>query len=57
VIGEAELLGLARLNGLELDDKRIPGVLENFRRMEQVAQVVDGIPLAPEDELGPEWKP
>jgi hypothetical protein len=57
VIGEAELLGLATTVGLELGDERIPGILENFRRMAQVAQAVNGIALAPQDEPGPEWKP
>ncbi len=57
MIGEQELLGLAGLNGLELEQKRIPGVLEALRRIEQVAQAVNGVALGSEDELGPEWRP
>ena len=57
MIGEDVLLGFASLNGLELEKKRIPNILENLRRMEQVAALVNAVELGPEDELGPEWKP
>ena len=57
MIGEAEVLGFAGVIGLELEEKRIPNILENFRRIEQVAQVVNAVELGPEDELAPEWKP
>ena len=52
-----ELLGFAALVGLPVDEKRLPTVLENLQRMEQVAQAVNAVELAPEDELGPEWRP
>jgi hypothetical protein len=42
---------------LQIEEKRIPAVLENLRRIEQVAQAVNEIELGPADELGPEWKP
>ena len=57
MIGEAEVLGFSGVIGLELEEKRIPNILENFRRIEQVAQVVNAVELGPEDELAPEWKP
>ena len=57
MIEEKELLGLSRLVALDLPEQRIKAVLENFRRIQQVAQVVNDIPLSPEDELGPEWRP
>jgi Asp-tRNA(Asn)/Glu-tRNA(Gln) amidotransferase C subunit len=57
VIDEKELLGLACLVALEIPEQRIKAVLENFRRIQQVAQVVNEVELGPADELGPEWKP
>jgi hypothetical protein len=57
VIGEKELLGLADFVGLEIPVQRTKAVLENLQRIEQVAQAVNGVALAPEDELGPEWRP
>jgi len=57
VIEEKELLGLSRLVALEIPEQRIKAVLENFRRLQQVAQAVNEIALGPEDELGPEWRP
>ncbi len=57
MIGEKELLGLSRSIALEIPEQRIKAVLENLQRIEQIAQAVNGIALAPEDELGPEWKP
>lgn len=57
MIEEKELLGLSRLVALDIPEQRIKAVLENFRRIQQVAQVVNEIPLAAEDELGPEWRP
>jgi len=46
-----------KLVDLKIEEKRIPMVLENLQRMEQVAQMVNAVELAPEDELGPEWRP
>ena len=57
MIEEKELLGLSRLVALEIPEQRIKAVLENFRRLQQVAQAVNEIALGPEDELGPEWRP
>jgi hypothetical protein len=57
VIEEKDLRGLAGLVALNIPEQRIKAVLENFRRIQQVAQLVNDIPLAPEDELGPEWRP
>ena len=57
MIGETELLGFMKVIDLKIEEKRIPTVLENLQRMEQVAQAVNAVELAPEDELGPEWRP
>jgi Asp-tRNA(Asn)/Glu-tRNA(Gln) amidotransferase C subunit len=57
VIEEKELLGLSRVAALDLPEQRIKAVLENFRRIQQVAQAVNAVELAPEDEIGPEWRP
>ncbi len=57
MIGREDLLGLMKIVNLQIEEKRIPAVLENLQRIEQVAQVVNEIELGPADELGPEWKP
>jgi hypothetical protein len=57
VIRKEDALGFAGILGLPIEEQRIPSVLANLERMEQVAQVVNAVALAPEDELGPEWRP
>ena len=57
MIGEDALLGFMKAVNLKIEEKRIPAVLANLQRMEQVAQVIDAVELGPEDELGPEWRP
>jgi len=57
VIGEKELLGLARLVDLEVPEAKAAAVLANLQRIEQVAQVVNAVELGPEDELAPLWRP
>ena len=57
MIDREGLLGLMKLIDLKIEDQRIPVVLENLQRMEQVAGVVNAVELAPEDEIGPEWRP
>ncbi len=57
MIGEQELLGLSRLNALDVEPERQRAVLENLQRIAQVAAVVNAVDLAPEDEIGPEWRP
>ena len=57
MIGEEELSVLMKLADLKIEKRRIPAVLENLRRMEQVYQLVSAVALAPEDEVGPEWRP
>jgi hypothetical protein len=57
VIGEQEMLGISNLVDLKIEKERIPGVLQQLNRIEHVAQAVMAVPLAPEDELGPEWRP
>lgn len=57
MIQKGELPGLMELIDLKIEEKRIPAVLENLQRMEQVAQAVNAVELGPEDEIGPEWRP
>ena len=57
MIRKEDVLGFAGIVGLPIEEKRIPAVLENLQRMEQVAAAVNAIELGSEDELGPEWRP
>ena len=57
MIRKEDVLGLADIVGLPIPERRIPAVLENLQRMEQVAAAVNAVELGPEDELGPEWRP
>ncbi len=57
MIAEKDLRGLSGLVALDIPEQRIKAVLENFRRIQQVAQAVNEIELAPQDEIGPEWRP
>lgn len=56
-VEERYVLEAARLVGLGLDPARVPAVLANLQRIAQVAQLVNEVELAPEDELGPVWTP
>jgi len=47
----------AKLSGLAVPPERVPAVLANLERLAQVAAVLEAVPLAPEDEIGPEWRP
>ena len=51
MISEEELAQLARIAGLEIPDKYAQLVLVNLQRIEQVAQVLNGVELQPADEL------
>ena len=42
---------------LRIEEKRIPAVLANLQRNEQVAALVNAVELGPDDELAFEWKP
>ena len=57
MIGKEDLLGFMKAVDLQIEEKRIPAVLANLQRIEQVAQVVNAVELGPDDELGPEWRP
>ncbi len=57
MIGKEELSGFMKVVNLQIEEKRIPAVLENLQRIEQIAQVVNDIELGPADELAPVWKP
>ena len=48
----------ARLQGFELEDDQLPGVMENFKRTVQIANPVIAVALdEQDDELGPVWRP
>ena len=57
MIDEKALLGFLKLVDLKVEERRIPDVLSNLQRMEQVAAAVNSVELGPEDEIGPEWRP
>ena len=57
MIGKEDLAGLMKVVDLPIEEQRLPAVLANLQRIEQVALVVNGVALAPGDELGPEWRP
>ena len=57
MIGEEDLPGFMKAANLKVEEKRIPAVLANLQRMEQVAALVNAVELGPEEELAPEWKP
>lgn len=57
MISPATVLEAARLAGLDVPPERIPAVLGNLERLAQVAGALEAVALAPEDELGPEWRP
>lgn len=57
MIEEKDLSGLSRLAVLDIPEQRIKAVLENFQRIQQVAQAVNEVELGPEVEIGPEWRP
>ncbi|HTP60706.1 MAG TPA: DUF4089 domain-containing protein [Burkholderiales bacterium] len=57
MIGKEDLPGLMKAVDLKIEETRIPAVLANLQRIEQVAQAVNEIELAPEDELAPLWRP
>jgi hypothetical protein len=57
VIGGEDLPGLMKAANLKIEERRIPAVLANLQRMEQVAALVNAVELEPEDEIGPEWRP
>ncbi|MGQ0510144.1 MAG: AtzG-like protein [Betaproteobacteria bacterium] len=57
MITPGALLGAAQLGGLEVPPERMPAVQGNLERLAQVAALLEAVALAPEDEIGPEWKP
>jgi len=57
VIGEEDLPGFMKAVNLNIEGKRIPAVLANLQRVEQVALAVNAVELGPEEEIGPEWRP
>jgi hypothetical protein len=56
-IDEKYVLEAARQAGLPIEPARLPAVLGNLQFMARLAQPVLEVELAPEDELGPDWKP
>jgi len=56
-IDEKYVLEAARQAGLPIEPARLPAVPGNLQFKARPAQPADDDELAPEDELGPEWKP
>ena len=56
MIGEQDVADLARVSGLDVPAEHLQATLANLQRIEQVAQVLNGVELRPEDELAV-WKP
>ena len=57
MIDEAYVLAAARALDLPIAHEHLSGVVANLRRMEEIAQAVNAIALAPEDEAAPVWMP
>jgi hypothetical protein len=56
-IDDAFVVQASRVVGIELTAEQLPGVVDHLRRTAEAAQLVNGIPLGTEDELGPIWRP
>ena len=54
---EKTLAAAAELVGLSLTAEQMPGVLEQFRRAEQIVRPVLDAQVGPEDEPAPVWRP
>ena len=57
MIGEEDIPGFMKAVNIKIEEKRIPAVLENLQRIEQIALAVNAVALGPEDEIGPKWRP
>ena len=56
MIGDKDLADLARIVGLDIPAEHAKATLANLQRIEQVAQLLNGVEVAPEDELAV-WSP
>lgn len=57
MIDDAYVIAAARALDLPITPEHLPGVLANLRRIEAIAQALDAVALAPEDETAPVWMP
>jgi hypothetical protein len=58
VVDEKFIAEAARVAGVEIPPARMPEVLANLQRTEQVAEVLFKVELDPQyDELAPVWRP
>lgn len=57
VVDAAMVKHLAGLLGLELTPEQLPGVVANLQRTAALAQTLAALPLDPEQEAGPIWRP
>ena len=56
-LDEKLVAGLAGLLGLRLTAEQLPGVTANLQRTAALAQSMAALPLDPEQEAAPIWRP
>ena len=57
MIDEAYVIAAAKALELPIAPEHLPGVVANLQRIEAIAESLDTIALAPEDEAAPVWMP
>lgn len=57
MIDEGYVIAAARAMGLAIAPEQLPGVVANLQRIEAIAEPLNAMPLAPEDESAPVWMP
>jgi len=56
-VDDAFVREAARTAGLGIGAEVIPGVLANLERIAGFARMLDAVPLEPQDEAAPVWRP
>ena len=57
MIDEAYVVAAAKALELPIAPEHLPGVVANLQRIAAIAESLDAIALAPEDEAAPVWMP
>jgi len=57
MIDEAYVIAAAKALDLAITPGHLPGVVANLQRIEAIAESLDTVALAPEDEAAPVWMP
>ena len=57
MIDETYVIAAAKVLELPISAERLPGVVANLQRIEAIAEALDAVALAPEDEAAPVWMP